>query len=165
MSNPKVFLGIDPGLADTGWGIITGQENFKIIKYGIIKTKSGKLIAHRLDYIYTEVSAIIKEFTPQVAAVEKLFFGKNAKTAMIVGQARGVILLACQHQNVEIQEYTPLQVKIALCGYGRAPKIQVQRMVKNLLKLEKIPQPDDAADALAIAYTAAISSRLNNRDL
>lgn len=154
------ILGIDPGIGRTGWGVIDSSGSNYVVKgYGCIETEPNSAIAGRLFAIHEEVRDIIKEFKPETFAIEELFFGKNVKTAFAVGQARGVILLAASQTSLPIGIYTPLQVKIALTGYGQAEKTQVGQMVKLLLKLEKIPKPDDTADALAVALTHAFSWR------
>ncbi|MEI8060865.1 MAG: crossover junction endodeoxyribonuclease RuvC [Candidatus Berkelbacteria bacterium] len=156
------ILGIDPGTATTGWGIIETdgrkigmQVVPSVLGCGIISTKSGTPDADRLEIIYDSVSAIIKKEKPDFVAVEQLFFFKNQKTIMTVSQSRGAIILAIRKSKTPMLEFTPLQVKQAVCGYGRADKIQVQEMVKTLLHLKDIPKPDDAADALAIALCCA----------
>lgn len=147
-----IILGIDPGIAIVGYGIVECIGNhFKVLDYGHIVTDSKTLFPDRLKFVYDEMIKIIEEFNPAELAIEELFFNKNAKTAIKVGQARGVEILAAKNMGIEIYEYTPLQVKQAVVGYGRAEKRQVQEMVKILLNLEKIPKPDDVADALAIA--------------
>lgn len=153
----EIILGIDPGIADTGYGLIRKMENGEIVfvACGSIKTRAGEAMAGRLYAINRELGEIIKKYRPNLAAVEQLFFCANVKTALAVGQARGVVLLtACQHR-LAVAEFTPLQVKQAVSSYGQATKLQVGRMVKLLLKLDKIPKPDDAADALAVAICAA----------
>lgn len=160
MLNKKmIILGIDPGLADTGYGVLTKDRELKYLAHGSIKTKAGLALADRLEIIYQELTNIIKKYAPKVIAVEKLFFCKNVKTAMQVGQARGVVLLTASQTALQLEEYTPLQVKQAVVGYGNADKKQVQAMVKTILGLKKIPEPDDAADALAIAICCAHSIR------
>lgn len=158
MSSSKI-LGIDPGLAAVGWGVLEKISNskFQISNYGVIKTKAGVEEATRLRQIYDEMTELINKHTPHKIAVEDLFFGKNAKTAMRVGQAKGIILLAATQSGAQLEEYTPLQIKTAITGYGKADKQQVQRMVKQLLNLKEIPKPDHAADALAVALTAGVS--------
>ncbi len=153
----KIILGIDPGIADTGYGVIKKDENnnLKCITYGSIKTKAHTELSDRLNIINQELNKIIKKYKPEKVAVEELFFCKNVKTALIVGQARGVILLTAKQNNLPINEHTPLQVKQAVSAYGKASKLQVQKMVKLILKLEAIPQPDDAADALAVAICSS----------
>lgn len=156
-----VVLGIDPGTAITGFGVISYQGNhFKKIAYGVVRTEAGLPIAVRLKQIYQQVTEIITTYSPEVVVVEELFFNRNVTTAITVGQARGVILLAASMAQVEIAEYTPLQVKQAVVGYGRAEKRQVQEMVRMLLCLPELPKPDDAADALAIAICHAHSRKL-----
>jgi crossover junction endodeoxyribonuclease RuvC len=152
----KIILGIDPGIADTGYGLIEKGAGGKIscLAYGSIKTKAGLPMAERLEILHNELEKIIKKYQPALASVEELFFQNNAKTAIIVGQARGVILLTCKKNKVPIVELTPLQVKQTIAGFGRADKLQVQKMVKLLLNLKEIPKPDDAADALAIAISS-----------
>ncbi|HTW97003.1 MAG TPA: crossover junction endodeoxyribonuclease RuvC [Candidatus Methylomirabilis sp.] len=152
----KIIIGIDPGLADTGYGLIEKGKGGKItcLAYGSIKTKAGLPIAERLEILNIELEKIIKKYQPALAAVEELFFQNNVKTAIAVGAARGVILLTCRQNKIPLAELTPLQVKQTISGYGRADKMQVQKMVKLLLNLKEIPRPDDAADALAIAISA-----------
>lgn len=153
------ILGIDPGLADTGYGIIEKSgDKMNMLACGSIKTSSRANFIERLKIIHQELIKIIKKFKPGVVAVEQLFFCKNVKTALLVGQARGVCLMTIAENNLPIYEYTPLQVKQALSGYGRADKNQIGQMVKLLLKLKVVPTPDDAADALAVAITCAHST-------
>lgn len=153
-----IILGIDPGTATTGYGVIEkkGQKH-KIIECGCIQTPAKTPLHDRLDAIYDELLEIIEKHSPDHMAVEELFFATNAKTAIAVGQARGVVLLAGKKKSLSVFEYTPLEVKMALTGYGRADKRQIQEMVKVLLSLPEIPKPDDAADALAIAICHAQS--------
>lgn len=152
----RVILGIDPGTATTGFGVILEKDNqVKYIDCGYIATTPKDNPADRLLIISKAVEELIKKYKPQLAAVENLFFAKNRTTAMAVAQARGVILVTLARHKVLSQEYTPLQVKQAVTGYGRADKNQVQKMVKNILSLDKVPKPDDSADALAIAICAA----------
>ena len=154
-----VVLGIDPGLATIGWAVVekSGREN-KIIDYGTITTPAGGKLPVRLLDISKALDILIDRFNPDAAAVEELFFNKNVKTALTVGHARGVILLSLAKRGLTLYEYTPLQVKQAVVGYGRADKNQVQQMVKMLLKLREIPKPDDAADAVAVALCHINSS-------
>ena len=153
-----IILGIDPGLAITGWGVInTVSSQLRLVDFGVIRTPAGQSVSQRLATLYRELTAIIKRFSPDRVAVEELFFAKNAKTALVVGQARGVILLCAVQRHLPLEEYTPPQVKQAVAAYGKADKQQVQKMVKTLLNLKTIPQPDDAADALAVAICAANS--------
>ena len=154
-----IILGLDPGTAITGYGVIR-MVNFKIscIAYGVIRTTPDELMSKRLETIYNDLGSILKQYKPDTVAIEKLFFGRNTTTAITVGQARGVLLLRLAQENIPIGEYTPLQVKCALAGYGGAEKKQIQYMVQSFLKLPELPQPDDAADALAIAICHAHSS-------
>ena len=149
-----LILGIDPGTATTGYGLIEVQgSKLKVGACGCILTPAKQNQAKRLAHIFSELEKIIKKEKPDVVAIEKLFFINNIKTAMAVGEARGVCLLAAEKNRVPIFEYTPLQVKQSLTGYGKAEKKQIQMMVKIILKLKEIPKPDDMADALAIAIT------------
>ena len=151
-----IILGIDPGIADTGFGVIKKEDNgdLKCLDYGSIKTKAKTPIGDRLEIINIELNKIIKKYKPSVVAVEELFFCNNQKTAIVVGQARGVVILTIKQNKVRFLEFTPLQVKQAVSTYGKASKLQVQKMVKIILGLKEIPKPDDAADALAIAICA-----------
>ncbi len=152
------ILGIDPGFAIVGYGIVNHDGNrFKPIEYGAVTTEAGEDMFVRFKKIYDDLSLIMEKHKPDAMAIEELFFNSNQKTAINVAQARGIILLAAMNLNIPIYEYTPLQVKQAVVGYGRADKGQVQQMVKSLLNLEKIPKPDDTADALAIAVCHAHS--------
>jgi crossover junction endodeoxyribonuclease RuvC len=152
----KVILGIDPGLADTGYGVIESYKSeFKFLTCGVIKTSAKLELADRLLIIYKDLINLIDKYRPDLISIEELFFNKNVKTALIVGQARGVVLLAIKQKKVPFISLTPLQVKQAVTSYGQAPKKQVQTMVQKILKLKSIPQPDDAADALATAIGAA----------
>lgn len=146
------ILGVDPGLAIVGYSIVECIGNrFRPIEYGCITTDADMLFPHRLKIIYEELLYIIDKYNPEDLAIEELFFNKNVKTAIKVGQARGVEVLAAINRGLDIYEYTPLQIKQAVVGYGRAEKHQVQEMVKMLLNLDELPRPDDAADALAVA--------------
>ncbi len=157
-NNNKIILGIDPGYARAGWGILEKEsQDLKLINYGCLETPKKMPHAERLKFLNLELSKIIKKHKPQILAIEDLFFFKNLKTAIKVAEARGVLLMTGMQNNLEIYEYTPLQIKQALTGYGRADKNQIQQMVKVILKLKKIPQPDDAADAVAVAITCANS--------
>ncbi|HLC38786.1 MAG TPA: crossover junction endodeoxyribonuclease RuvC [Patescibacteria group bacterium] len=147
-----IILGIDPGTTTTGFGLVRLEKHcYKLLDYGVIATKPKIPLPEKLIEIYQDISQIIQETSPDLVAVEKLFFLNNAKTAMAVGQARGVVLLAAAKAKKEILEFTPLEVKLSVCGHGRADKVQVQNMVKAILKLDFLPKPDDAADALAVA--------------
>jgi len=155
------IIGIDPGTGILGFGIIEVQKNKNIlVDAGVIRTPVKEDDAVRLQTIYDEISDIIAQTKPAEMAVEKLFFAQNVTTAMTVAQARGVILLAGKQAGLNIAEYTPLQIKQALTGYGRAEKKQMQEMVRILLGLKEIPQPDDCADALAAALTHAASLKV-----
>ncbi len=154
-----VVLGIDPGYAIIGYGVLNYNSNrFSIVEYGAVTTKAGSLFSDRLYEIYDQLCNIIEKYRPDAMSIEKLFFNTNTTTAIDVAQARGVILLAAKRYNVPIYEYTPLQVKSSVTGYGRADKKQVMEMTKNLLGLSKVPKPDDTADALAIAICHAHSA-------
>jgi crossover junction endodeoxyribonuclease RuvC len=155
------ILGIDPGTAITGYGLIeeNQQGQFDVIGYGVIKTQAGLPDEQRLMTIYQQLKDIILLHHPDCAGVEKLFFQNNAKTAIVVGQARGVILLALAQAGLKIDEFTPMEVKQAVTGYGNADKKQIQQMVQMILHLDTVPTPDDAADALAIAICVANSAR------
>ncbi|MDD4211755.1 MAG: crossover junction endodeoxyribonuclease RuvC [Clostridia bacterium] len=149
-----IVLGIDPGLATVGFGVIKKQgNNMEALDYGVIKTPAGEAMPVRLAMIYDAISHLIIKYKPDAVAVEELFFNNNAKSAINVAQARGVSVLAAVRECGNIFEYTPLQIKQALTGYGRAEKAQIQFMVKNILKLKVTPSPVDAADALAAAIT------------
>lgn len=154
------ILGIDPGFAIVGYAVLDYNGNkFTPIDYGAITTKAGEKLSDRLRSIYEDVNILIEKFTPDTMAIEELFFNTNVKTAISVAQGRGVIILAAAARGIDVHEYTPLQVKQAVCGYGRAEKTQIQRMVKSLLNLNAVPKPDDVADALAIAICHAHSAR------
>jgi len=148
-------LGIDPGTATTGYGLVRLMPDGELVAvaFGIISTSKDDSPSARLEILFNELNKILKKHKPETAAVERLFFSRNVTTAMAVGQARGVVLLALQKAGIEPFEYTPNEVKQAVVGYGSAEKKQVQEMVRALLQLDKIPKPDDAADALAIAIT------------
>lgn len=152
-----LILGIDPGTARLGWGVVSAET---MVAYGCLETKVGRPEEERLSLLFTRLTKIIKKFKPDCLALEQLFFFKNQKTVISVAQARGVVLLAAARQKLPIFSYTPLQIKIALTGYGRADKNQVQQMVKAILKLSSIPRPDDAADALAVAITHSFSHKM-----
>ena len=156
-----LVLGIDPGTAITGYGLVKGEDDdLTLVVYGTITTSSDWPQPERLQRIYQELTAVIEDRQPTAVAVEELFFSKNVRTALSVGQARGVVLLAAANAGLPIHEYTPLQVKQAIVGYGRATKDQVQQMVKMLLALDSVPQPDDAADAIAVAICHIHSAKL-----
>ena len=147
------IIGIDPGTAILGFGVIDSIKGLQpvLVDAGVIRTPSDQSDGQRLATIYSELTNIIKENKPEIIVVEKLFFAQNVTTAMTVSQARGVVLLVGERANLELFEYTPLQIKQALTGYGRAEKKQIQEMVRVILKLKEVPKPDDCADALAAA--------------
>lgn len=149
----KIILGIDPGIATTGWGVISVKQtgDLSFIDCGCILTLAQETLSERLLTLHRELLKIIKKYRPNQVSVEELFFCKNVKTALIVGHARGVVLLTIKSLKIPLFEFTPLEIKQAVTSYGQADKNQVQQMVKLLLNLPKIPQPDDAADALAAA--------------
>jgi crossover junction endodeoxyribonuclease RuvC len=155
--DPNLVLGIDPGTAIMGYGLVralsspTASGDFELVEYGAINTPAGMPLARRLLSIYGQLNELLDRFHPAEVVLEELFFNKNTTTAIAVGQARGVALLAAASHNLTVREYTPLQVKQSLTGYGRATKDQIQQMVSLMLNLDSPPQPDDAADALALA--------------
>lgn len=158
------ILGIDPGYAILGYGIVEMKGNhFEVCGYGAVTTEASMDMPDRLKCLYSSLTEIIAQYEPEVASIEELFFNTNTKTAIMVGQARGVAILACVNSGMEIAEYTPLQIKQALVGYGRAEKKQVQNMVKTILNLKEVPKPDDTADALAAAICHGHSSNSNKR--
>lgn len=153
-------LGIDPGTAITGFGIIeTERGSYRLVDAGVIRTPARQALELRLETIYDDIAEIIKEFKPTVASIEQLFFAQNVTTAISVSHARGVVMLAAMKAKMDVAEYTPLQIKQALTGYGRAEKKQIQEMVKILLGLKVHPKPDDCADALAAAICHAMTMR------
>ena len=150
------ILGIDPGYAIIGWGVLQYERGrFAPVDFGAVTTAAGTPFVQRLQQIYTDLSLILAKYQPDAMAIEKLYFQNNQKTAIEVAEARGVILLAAQNADVPIYEYTPLQVKSAVTGYGQAHKPQVMEMTRRLLRLQQVPKPDDTADALAIAICHA----------
>ncbi|MEI9913471.1 MAG: crossover junction endodeoxyribonuclease RuvC [Candidatus Saccharibacteria bacterium] len=152
------IIGIDPGTGILGFGIIEVHDRkLELIDAGVIRTPVKQKDDLRLETIYNELSNVIKESKPDVMAVERLFFARNVTTAMSVAQARGVVLLCGRQANMDIYEYTPLQIKQAVTGYGRAEKKQIQEMVKTILALKEVPKPDDCADALAAAITHSMN--------
>ena len=151
-----VIFGIDPGYAIVGWGAIGFKSNtYKALGFGAVETQAGMDFNYRLEYIYDEIFNVLNLCRPDALAIEKLYFQNNQKTAIMVAEARGVILLAAQKLKIPIYEYTPLQVKTAVTGYGKAKKPQVMEMTRKLLHLSEVPKPDDTADALAIAICHA----------
>lgn len=159
-----LVFGVDPGTATTGYGLVRELQDgtLQAVAHGVIETPSTLPMPQRLQRLYDEMTALLSNHQPDSGAVEKLFFQKNVKTAITVGQGRGVALLALAQAGVPIGEYTPLEIKQAVVGYGGADKRQIQEMVKMLLNLEHIPKPDDAADALAVAICHLHSARMQN---
>lgn len=159
-----VIMGIDPGTARCGYGIIeqTGGA-IKLVDCGLIDTPAGTSAAERLSGIFSRLNNLIETHTPAAVAVEELFYGNNAKTAISVGQARGVVLLSAATNNIETAEYTPPQIKLAVTGYGKADKEQVRSMVKTILKLKELTGHDDVSDALAVAICHAFSFRMADK--
>lgn len=152
------ILGIDPGIARCGWGVVDFESsNLSVVNFGCIETKPNVETSKRLHILVDELKSIIKKYKPEALSIEQLFFNTNAKTAFIVGEARGAVLLTASQSGMPVSVYTPLQVKLALTGYGRAEKNQLGKMVQILLKLKSIPKPDDTADALAVAITHSFS--------
>ena len=155
-----LVMGIDPGTATTGYGLVQEHEGYlECVGFGVVTTPAGEPMVVRLESIYRDLIAVLRQYHPTTAAVEQLFFHRNVTSAMAVGQGRGVALLAIAHCGLAAAEYSPLQVKQAVTGYGKAPKSQVQHMVRTLLNLETLPRPDDAADALAVAICHTHSAR------
>lgn len=159
-----IILGFDPGLATLGYGVIKTDKRTKpeMVDYGIISTPKDVNLLERLTMLEKGVKQVIETFKPDEIAIEELFFAKNVKTGIAVAHARGVTLLTCAKLCQNIYEYTPLQIKQALTGYGRAEKNQIQQMVKTMLSLKSVPRPDDAADALAVALTHAQTNKMGS---
>lgn len=160
------ILGIDPGYAIMGWAVLDLKGNhFGVVDYGAVTTDAGMEMPDRLEHLYAQLCSIIEKYSPEEASIEELFFNNNAKTVIHVGEARGVAILACVNGGLKVSEYTPLQIKQALVGYGRADKKQVQAMVKAILKLDEVPKPDDTADAVAaaICHGHASGNRLRQK--
>ena len=156
-----IILGLDPGVADMGYGVVEKKgDSYKFVVCGSIKTSSKNEFPERLTTIYKELNLVIKKYKPMVVGIEELFFAKNTKTAIAVAQARGVTVLTARLNNLPVSEFTPLQIKQALTGYGRADKNQIQQMIKIILKLKEIPKSDDAADALAVAICCGQTNSL-----
>ena len=157
-----LVLGIDPGTAITGFGLVReAGAGLALVDYGVITTPSGQPLPQRLQTIYQGLGSVIRQHQPETAAVEELFFSRNVRTALSVGHARGVALLALADAGLRVFEYKPLEVKQAIAGYGGADKQQVQEMVRMLLSLDQIPQPDDAADAVAVAICHVHAARMS----
>jgi crossover junction endodeoxyribonuclease RuvC len=160
----RVILGLDPGTASTGYGVISVAGNrLRALEYGVCETPTGMPLERRLEQIFVRVSDLLEKNRPDATAIESLFFNANVRTALAVGHARGVSLLACSRAGCEVFEYTPQQVKLAVVGYGKASKEQVMEMVRVLLGLSQTPKPDHAADALGIAICHANSAGMRER--
>ena len=159
-----IILGIDPGYAIMGWGVVR-KEGSRVspLAYGAVTTDKDTPMPQRLKHLYSGLMDVISEYHPEEASIEKLFFNTNATTAIGVGEARGIAILACANSGLEIFEYTPLEIKTSITGFGRAEKKQVQSMVTKLLGLEKVPKPDDVADALAAALCHSNSGEARKR--
>jgi crossover junction endodeoxyribonuclease RuvC len=156
-----LVLGVDPGTATTGYGLVRESGgDLGLLECGAITTAAGQPLSERLAVIYEQLSRLVAAHRPDALAVEQLYFSRNVRTALAVGQARGSVLLVAAHAGLPVHEYTPLQVKQAVVGYGRADKMQVQEMVRLVLRLEAVPQPDDAADAVAVAVCHLHSARM-----
>ena len=156
-----IVIGIDPGFARCGYGVVEyKKKKGKVLEFGCIEPKVSETDEFKLNFVFDEINKVIKKFSPNLFAVEKVFYNSNAKTVIKVGSAIGVVKLVAYKNRLKVEEYTPLQVKMSLTGYGKADKKQVQQMVKNVFKLDSIPQPDDAADGLAISYCLAVDKRL-----
>ena len=158
-----ITLGVDPGTALLGYGLVRGEDEPSLITYGVVETTNAETMEERLLRVYDAVWALIREYEPDVLAIEQLFFARNVTTALAVGQARGVVLLAAAQHGMPVFEYKPSEVKQAISGYGKADKHQMQHMVQMLLGLSSIPTPDDAADALAVAICHVQLSRLTRQ--
>jgi len=159
-----IILGIDPGTATTGFSILQNLDGeLKLLDYGCIRTAAGLKSGTRLNQIAQDITVLIKKYNPNRASVEKLFFQKNVKTAMSVAEARGVIVQKLTAEGIDIAEFTPLEIKSAVCGYGKADKKMVQEMTRVILKLKEIPKPDDAADAIAAAICLANSYKFTDQ--
>ncbi len=161
------ILAIDPGLASVGYGVVKkqGQKDPEVVVYGCIRTSAKELKHLRLDEIFRALGRLVTQYKPECLVIEKVYFAKNAKTALMVGESRGVMLLLAAERHLKVAEFTPLQVKQTISGFGRASKHQVQEMVKRVFGLKQIPSPDDAADALALAYTFLQHERFISRAL
>lgn len=156
-----ITLGIDPGIAIMGFGVVEGDDDPRLLTHGVVRTSSSVPMPDRLAQLYAGVCDIMCQYEPDVLAVEQLFFARNVTNALAVGQARGVVLLAGAQRDIPVVEYKPSEVKLAVAGHGAADKLQVQTMVQMILQLDTIPNPDDAADALAIAICHVYSSRMS----
>jgi len=159
-----LVIGIDPGIASTGYGLIRQSSNgqLDLVDYGLISTAAGRPLPARLLDLYSALKDVLEQHKPDSAAVEQIFFQRNVKTALVVGQARGVVLLSLARINIPVDEYTPSEIKLAVSGYGNADKAQMQTMVKALLRMDHLPKPDDAADALAVAICHCHSHKIRH---
>lgn len=158
----RVIIGIDPGTAILGFGVVAGDDNVQLVDFGVIETGSDLAMPDRLRILHQAMTNLIERHRPDELAVEQLFFARNVTTAIAVGQARGVILLAAAQRGIPVAEYSPSEIKNAIVGYGKADKRQMQEMVRILLSLPKVPHPDDAADALAVALCHAQTRQFNS---
>lgn len=166
MAQQRIILGIDPGLAHTGWGVIAQDgARLQCLSYGCIATKAADALPQRLKAINTQIAAVVAKFNPTCVGIETVWFGENVSAAFGTGQARGVALLACAQEGIHVSEFTPRQIKLSVVGTGSADKDQVQYMVKQLLALDTVPKPDHCADALAaaICYTTHDYARILER--
>jgi len=158
------ILGIDPGLAITGWAVVDFDKkgNIDLVDFGAILTEKEVEVKDRLKDIYNDMHELLDKFKPEICGIETLLFYNNAKTAIVVGEARGVVLLTLSEENLLVYEFTPLQVKSSITGYGKATKKQVQENVKTICKLDSLPKPDDAADAVAVAIACFDRMKMEN---
>ncbi len=154
-----VIVGFDPGTARLGYGVVTNDDQPRVIDFGVLETPSSDPMPERLKHLYEGICQILSDYHPSVCAIEQLFFSRNVTTALSVGQARGIVMLAAAQSAIPVKEYTPAEVKQAVSGYGKAGKAQMQEMVRLLLDLDEVPYPDDAADALAVALCHAQTAR------
>lgn len=158
-----ITLGVDPGTALLGYGLVRGDDDLELMTFGVVETTKSEPMPERLKRLYDAVWELIREHEPDLLAIEQLFFSRNVTTALAVGQARGVVLLAAAQHGMEVFEYKPSEVKQTIAGHGNADKLQMQEMVRMLLGLREVPKPDDAADALAVALCHVQMSRLSRR--
>ena len=159
-----IVLGIDPGYALMGWGVVeTKGSQMKLLGYGCVETKAGTPMQHRLRALQVGVQDLIRMYRPDEVAFEELFFAQNVTTALMVGAARGAAIIAAAEYTENLYEYTPMQIKQAITGYGKADKKQIQQMVKMLLRMDELPKPDDAADAIACAITHCQAGRMREQ--
>lgn len=159
MTTERVTIGFDPGTARLGYGVLRGEDPVEVVDFGVLETAPSIAMPERLRLLYDGVRAILRTYSPSECAVERLFFARNVTTALSVGQARGVVLLAVAQAGLAVIEYTPAEIKQAVSGWGKADKNQMQEMVRLLLNLDEVPYPDDAADALAVALCHVQTAR------